>query len=355
MTTQERVMAALGHEEADRVPIWTLIDNADVLRHFAPSDFDDTPLIKGQPGTHDVLLDVTSRAAKGLGLDVTFLCDTWMMDPFPRENTDIQAYGATHSQFKSVTDLANFTPEIRPYEDIADNYVQTFTHIARAFAPEVMLVSQGGSCVEGAHNAIGLELFSMAIYDAPRDIGRIMDAYTEQQRIKAQIYADHKLAPAYQVSCDIAYKGSTLFSPDFLRRELVPRLAREIEPIKQAGMKVILHCDGDVSSLLDDLIEVGIDGLNPLEPTAGMDMAAVKSRYGKNLVLIGNADPNIVTFGSPEMINAEVKRCIRAAARGGGYFFDTGAGEIMPGLPVENVLTMCEAVRRFGQYPTLKN
>ncbi len=353
MTTQERVLAALNHEEPDRVPIWTLIDNTDVLRQFAPANFDDGPLIRGEPGTHDALLDVTARAAKGLGLDVTFLCDTWMMDPFPRENRDIQAFGATHARFKSIADLAGFTPEIKPYEELVGPFVKTFNEIAAAFAPEVMLVSQGGSCVEGAHNAIGLELFSVAIYDAPGDIGRIMDAYTEQQRIKAQIYADHKLAPAYQVSCDIAFKGSTLFSPEFLRRELCPRLAREIEPVKQAGMKVILHCDGDVTGVLDELIEAGIDGLNPLEPTAGMDMAAVKKRYGKNLVLVGNADPNLVTFGSPETIDAEVKRCIRAAARGGGYFFDTGAGEIMPGFPAENVVRMCDAVHLFGRYPAL--
>jgi len=351
MTTKERVLAALNHEEPDRVPIWTLIDNTDVLRHFTPPDFDDGPLVRDEAGTHKALLDVTVRAAKGLRLDVTFLCDTWLMNPFPRENTDIQAYGATRSEFRSVADLAGFTPEIKPYEELVGPFVKTFNEIASEFAPEVLLVSQGSSCVEGAHNAVGLELFSVAIYDAPGDVGRILDAYTEQQRIKAQIYADHKLAPAYQVSCDIAFKGSTLFSPEFLRRELAPRLAREIEPVKQAGIKVILHSDGDVTGVLDDLIETGIDGLNPLEPTAGMDLAAIKRRYGRNLVLVGNADPNLVTFGSPETIDAEVRRCIGAAARGGGYFFDTGAGEIMPGFPAENVLRMCEAVRRFGRYP----
>ncbi len=347
-------MAALNHEEADRVPIWTLIDNTDVLRHFAAPGFDDGPLIRGEGDNHETLLDVTCRAAKGLGLDVTFLCDTWMMDPFPRENRDIQVFGTSRTRFKCIEDLADFTPEIEPYEKLVGPFVSKFKAAAEAFAAaDVMLVSQGGSCLEGAHNAIGLELFSLAIYDAPNDIARVMDIYTEQQIIKAQIYADHNLAPAYQVSCDIAFKGNTLFSPEFLRRELCPRLARELEPIKQAGMKVILHCDGDVTSVLDELIEAGIDGLNPLEPTAGVSMEAVKKRYGKNLVLVGNADPNEVTFGTPEMIDNEVKRCIRDAARGGGYFFDMGAGEIMPGIPAENVIRMCDAVRKFGQYPAL--
>jgi len=67
----------------------------------------------------------------------------------------------------------------------------------------------------------------------------MLDAYSEAHRVETRIYADHRLAPVYQVSCDIGGKSGTLFSPDYLRREAFPRLAREIEPLKQAGIRVL--------------------------------------------------------------------------------------------------------------------
>jgi len=351
MTTAERVAAALNHEEPDRVPIWTLIDSAAVLRHFAPAGFDFSPLTEGQDSARPPLLELTARAARGLGIDVTFLCGTYALNPFPGESAEVFTRGAPDGPFKTVADLAGFTPEIPAYEDVAERFVERFRQAERLFQPDTMLVVQGGASLEWGHGTLGLEMFSTAIYDAPSDVGRILDACSERERIMAQIYADHRLAPAYQISCDIACKGRTFFSPDFLRRELIPRLKREIEPVKQAGIKVILHSDGDLTGILDDLVDAGIDGLNPIEPTAGMDLARVKKRYGKNLVLVGNADPNILTFGTRAQVEDEVRRCIRDAAPGGGYFLDTGAGEIMPIFPVENVICLCEAVRKYGRYP----
>ena len=115
---------------------------------------------------------------------------------------------------------------------------------------------------------------------------------------------------------------------------------------------MILHSDGDITDVLDDLVAVGIDGINPLETSAGMDLGAVKKRYGRDLVLVGNVDSaRVLPFGSQEDVEVEVRRCIREAAAGGGFFLDTGAAEIMPGIPVENVLSMFAAVREHGQYP----
>jgi len=355
MTTQERVIAALNHEEPDRVPVWTIIDNADVYRYFAPEGFDFSKVKKLNEVLSSEFLELMGRTFRVLGIDVTF---TWGsgMNPFPYEESPGKTRWANPHPFKSVSDLANYIPEIPLYEDTVDDYVKWFRRIERVLKPHTMLVSQEGSALDYAHNFIGMELFCIALYEAPRDIARILDAFSEAQRIRAQIYADYRLAPAYQVGCDIGDKNGTIFSPAFLRRELIPRLKREIEPVKQAGIKVIFHSDGNIMSILDDLVDAGIDGLNPIETSAGMDLAFLKKRYGKNLVLVGNADAaKVLPFGTPQQVEEEVKRCIREGASGGGYFLDTGAGEIMPSFPVENVLSMFKAVKKYGQYPISRN
>jgi len=354
MTTEERVVAALNYEEPDRVPLWTIIDNANVYRHFAPGGFDFSKIKESKEAFPSEFLKLAGRTINTLGIDVTF---TWgSMNPFPYEESPGKVRWANPYPLKSISDLTNHTPKIPLYEDIVDEYIKSFKRIEKVMKPHTILIMQGSCSLEWVQNYAGMELFSIALYDVPQDIERILDAFSEQERIKAQIYADYRLAPAYQISCDIGRKNGTIYSPAFLKRELIPRLKREIEPLKKAGIKVIFHSDGNIMSVLDDLIEAGIDGLNPIEPSAGMDLAFLKKRYGKNLILIGNVDAvKVLPFGTPRQVEEEVKRCIREGAPGGGYFLDTGAAEIMPSFPVENVLSMFEAVREYGQYPISKN
>ena len=350
MTCEERVLAALSHEEPDRVPIWTMIDNSDVLRKYAVEEADFDGLISGN-GSRHLLLRVVKDAAVAIGIDVIFLGGGHPFNPFPREVEETRSDAKWETEFKTLDEVKSYTPEIPDYQDVVDSFAPLMREAADFFAPEVMAVDQQGTCLEHAWGTLGLHTFSMAMYDAPGEVERILDAAVERCRVYAQVYADFRLSFAYQISGDIAYKGGTMFSLEFLRKQYIPRLARQLEPLKQAGIKVVYHSDGDITGIIDGLIEAGVDAINPVEPTAGMDLAAIKKRYGKNLVLVGNVDANIMTMGTPEEVEVDVKRCIREAARGGGLFIDTGAGELMPWFPVENIEAMCKAVHQFGRYP----
>lgn len=118
-----------------------------------------------------------------------------------------------------------------------------------------------------------------------------------------------------------------------------------------AGIKVIFHSDGNLWQILDDLLNAGIDGLNPIEPLAGMDLGKLKRRYGKRLVLVGGIDCSVLLpLGTPEQIHNAVKEAIRVAAPGGGFFIGSSS-EITPSTPLENVLAFFEACRTHGRYP----
>jgi hypothetical protein len=341
MTSRERIEAALNHREPDCVPMWTIVDNVDVLRHFAPPDFDFSQLEQAHPW--DAIMEVSRAALRGLGIEGTFLCGMGPINPFPRHVAENKTVGSDSTKHLTIDDLKTIRPELPRREDIEPEYLELHRKAVAALEPDVIVANQEDIGMGHAIGAIGMELFCVAIHEAPVELSRIIEEYSELDNLKCRICAEHKLNFVWQVGGDIAHKTGTFFSPDFLRREYFPRLKRQLLPLKEAGIKVIYHTDGNVMEVIDDLIDAGIDALNPIETTAGMDLAALKKRYGKNLAFVGNVDANVMTFGTPEDVEKEVRRCIDSAASGGGLLADTGAGEIAPGYKFENVIRMCEA------------
>jgi len=121
-----------------------------------------------------------------------------------------------------------------------------------------------------------------------------------------------------------------------------------IAPLKAADIKVIWHSDGNVADVLDDAVACGFDGINPIDPSAGMDIAAIRARY-PDLLLVGNVDGmKTLPFGAEKDVREEVRRCIRATG-GRGHLLQCGCGQIMPDVPAENVIAYLDEARRFSR------
>jgi uroporphyrinogen decarboxylase len=134
---------------------------------------------------------------------------------------------------------------------------------------------------------------------------------------------------------DMAYNDNPMFSPKQFERIFLPCYRRMVSAFKGAGAhKVILHCDGNLGPLLDMLIAAGIDGINPVEPKAHLDLLALKQKYGNRLAYIGGmCNAHVLPRGTREEIRAQVDR-IKEAARGRGVII--GAHSIGDDIPVEN-------------------
>ena len=107
---------------------------------------------------------------------------------------------------------------------------------------------------------------------------------------------------AYVSTDDMAFKTGPFFSPAIFRELVVPHFRRVAE---QLTIPWIIHSDGDISSFLPDLVDLGIAGLHPLEKGA-MDMPAVKQEYGDRICLLGNVDLNILGLGTTDDVDEEV-------------------------------------------------
>ena len=152
---------------------------------------------------------------------------------------------------------------------------------------------------------------------------------------------------------DLAGQQGPLFSPGFYRRVVRPRQQRVIDTIKKrTEARIWYHTCGDCSAYIPDLIEMGVDILNPVQiSTRGMDPGTLKKTYGKDLVFWGGGidSQHVLPFASPDEVREEVRRNVEAFKPGGGYVFNN-VHNIQAGVPPENVVALYEAAWEHGFY-----
>jgi len=343
---EQRIRAALNHEEGDRVPIWDYIDNRAVVDHISPGWTD--------------YGDAMAAVYRELGID---LCRGYGASYGAGDEGTLSGDGVTAHRvsgmtnwvttypIQSISDLRAFHREPVSLEWARHEWMGYMRRERERFEPHTMFVPCAGCGFHATYGLMGQQLFSYAIYDAPGEIERLLEVETESAVRLAQAAAEAPISPIYFIGDDVAYKRRTLFSPDFLRRTFIRSLRRCVEVVKSAGLTVIFHSDGYVMDILDDMLDAGIDGLNPIEPIAGMDIGLLKRRYGKRLVLVGNVDcSQVLPLGSPEDVVEATRECLRAAGHGGGLLIGSSS-EIVPATPVGNVLAFYEACRTWGKYP----
>ena len=134
---------------------------------------------------------------------------------------------------------------------------------------------------------------------------------------------------------DMAGNLGPMFSPRTAEQILAPAWSYMVQSFKGAGArKVILHSDGNIGPLLDLFVDIGFDGINPVEPKAGLIASQLRRRYGKRLALIGGiCNAHILPRGSREEIRAHTLDVLSAGAEGGLVI---GSHSIGPDIPVES-------------------
>jgi len=151
---------------------------------------------------------------------------------------------------------------------------------------------------------------------------------------------------------DIATQNATLFRPDLYRRMIKPRHKAIANAIKRHGKLILYHSCGSVYALIRDLIEVGIDALNPVQVSAAdMDTERLKREYGRELTFWGGIDTHrVLPTGTPAEVREEVKRRIDHLHGNGGYVL-CGVHNLQPEVPPENIVAMYEAALEYGRIP----
>ncbi|NWF53903.1 MAG: hypothetical protein HXY45_03815 [Syntrophaceae bacterium] len=151
---------------------------------------------------------------------------------------------------------------------------------------------------------------------------------------------------------DVAAQGAPFMSPQTYRDLIKPRHKRMIQALKsRCGAKVWYHSCGSVRPLIEDLIDAGIDCLNPIQVSArNMDPLQLKKEFGNRLSFWGGIDTHrVLPFGTPEEVRREVRRMIDSLGKGGGYTV-ASVHNIQAEVPPENIAAMFDEAREYGRY-----
>lgn len=191
--------------------------------------------------------------------------------------------------------------------------------------------------IRGFDNALMDSLAEPDFFDELLD--RLTDQYLDQLALCADIPAD-----AFMFGDDWGDQRGVMIGPERWRRHLKPRYARIYEAAHAQGKIVISHCCGSVADIMPDLIEIGLDVLESVQPEArGMNPYELKKSWGDKLAFWGClGSQSTIPFGSPAEIRAEVGRLRDRMGEGGGYIL-APAKDLQPETPTENAIAVVEA------------
>lgn len=381
MNSRERVRLSLDHKEPDRVPFdlgGTLVTGIHIqayrrLRdHLGLPTKDEIPLadvfqqivLVDEDVRERLKVDVRhvspgSSAAYELEIkdmgDYTYYYDEWGVGlRMPKRG------GFYYDMFDHPLKDATTVEEIEshPWPDPGDparfeGLREQAGHAAEVEGQAVVLGGFGVGVMERAAWLRGFENFFLDLVANEPLLCRLMDivlelkmAYWEKALAEVGEYAD-----VVEETEDLGSQTGMLISPDMYRKFAKPRHQELFDFIHaHSDAKVFFHSCGAIRPIIPDLIEVGIDILNPVQVSAvGMDTAELKGEFGQDLTFWGGGvdTQEILNAGTPQKVRDEVKQRIDDLAPGGGFVFAT-VHNTQPDVPPENFMAMWDTLQECG-------
>lgn len=375
MTRRERVVTAMRREQPDRIPavLWgsyyTLNDETyfNFLRHAKLGE-PVPPFRKKFPRNSNFyderVLDHLDTDARYLDCGFTNLggarmdgdcLDAWGVK-WERSGPNITSVGfpLANATIEQVTEYAWPDPiEFFDFE-LMDRLTRHLKQSYPTHAIGARAVNSYGP-LEQASELRGREDLLMDTVTEPELVKLLIEKCTDVIVRGQEAYLNKvgKLIDFFEIpGDDYGGNNSLLLSPAFFRSTIKPSLARIVKQVKdyRSDLPVVFHSDGAITEIIPDLIEIGIDVLNPLEPLPATDWAAIKQQYGNQLCFMGGIDLKKALTGPVAAVVEEVKKRIGIFGPGGGYIL-TSANHLQKDVPPANIEAMFAAAREFGRYP----
>ena len=399
MSSRERLLAAINHREADRVPIcfrdvapleklWkNPFERVLVLRELGVDD----KLFIQAPGTADLdataysegMLyarygtiiwpfhpDVTVREWEDDSVDERYTIvykeietpkgtirmaarrtDDWQVKTLPLVSDHLWSRGVEfllkgpedlekirylfYDPFQ--TDLTGFYESAKAVKDFAAKH-------------EVLIEGDVNAASNIALNMRGATNLMCDAVDNPGFVEEFLDIITEWNLRRLEMLLDIGVDTVYHTAC---YETTAFWSPEMYRKYFRPRVQKKLDMIHQAGVKLHYYMDLGVMPLINDFKEMGIDILSTIDPPpqGDTDIEMIKHEAGDSICLWGGIDtPQTIEGGSPEEVREAVRYAVSIAAPGGGFVLSTADSIRNPDV-FDNVMAFINAGHEFGEYP----
>ncbi len=200
----------------------------------------------------------------------------------------------------------------------------------------------------------GMEQAMIDLIEAPDLVEYVFDRIFEFEikQLERVLNQVGDMVDVVSTAEDLGSQTGPLFSVKCFREIWVPRFKKYIELAKQVGAYIFYHTDGSARVFIPDLIEMGVNILNPIQANCeGMEREGLKRDFGDKLIFHGSVDnQKILPFGTPEDVRSEVIDCFEKLGVGGGYIC-APCHNIQPNTPIENILVMYQTIKEIGSEP----
>ena len=361
MNSRERILTALGNGQPDKVPILELYINESSVVNLAKILIPESVKIeagKDRFGSESVeVMDLYCLLVEELGLDAS--CTNFSIG--------IEDIGGNRGRDKYGTlyllsEHGEPTPVDGPIKTAED--LIGFEMVSRLeaddFAGVKYVIDKLGK--DKAHVVSITDPFKVSWRRRGSMQNLLMDYLLEPQMVHdmARIGTDFDKAAIDMIADiggdvitmpgDLAGEDTTIISPGHYREYIKPYHKELVDYAHQKGLKIVKHTDGNIWSILDDFVEVGFDGIHPIQPQC-MDIGEVKAHLAGKMCVLGNIDcRNLLVSGTEAEVEKTVRETIEKAAGGGGYII-TSSNSIHPNVKPENYIAMVKAAHKYGVYP----
>jgi len=349
MNSRERMMAAIDRKAVDRIPsdLWC---TAEVLRTLE-EHFD----VEGQETVYDCLgVDGmgyfgTRYVGKDRSLPDGTEAGIWGTrfeeQVLPTGGTYIEQ---THCPLKDVADIREL--DDFNWEDPADYDFEEAAETCKDFSTRRATISGYQAPFYDLCMLFGQETALMNLALRPELVEAVLDRAAkyrlEEHRLLFE--ATKGYLDITQVTDDFGSQANLVMSAGTIRSIFWPHYRNAIKLAKSYGLRVFHHDDGAMSELIPDLIEMGVDVLNPIQwKCPGMDLERLKREFGKQICFHGSVEnQEIIPFGTTDAVRAEVRKNLRILGSDGTGFVIGPCHNIQSGTPLENILAMYDEIQK---------
>ena len=352
MTSRERFARMYAHKEADRIPIIDSPWGATIERWQR----------EGMPKDMNYVEYFGLDCVANISADNSPRYETKTIEDTDEYRIHTTSWGATLKSWKhaaSTPEFLDFTIVDRDSWEKAKTRMTpsrdriNWKHLQENYAKwrETGRWIQAGLWFgfDVTHSwIVGTERLLFALVEDPE---WCMDVFSHELETQLTLL-DMVWEEGYEFDCitwpdDMGYKGTQFFSLNMYRDLVKPFHKRAIEWAQAKGVEAHLHSCGDVNPFIPELIEIGLDALNPLEVKAGMDPIHLKETYGHDLVLHGGI--NAVLWDHPDQIRAEMERVVPAMKQNGGYIFSSDHS-VPSSVSLEDFRQIISLAKKLGSY-----
>jgi len=364
MNSKERVITAINHHKPDRIPldgyfrqdVWKKLEN-----HFGTKDAEEIMEALGLDIRYSMLEPSASFIERSIP-------SPWQIPEIGvgRRNLVIQRENGWLEDEYGICRIPNSTclywlytyhplaeagiEEVRNYQfpepKLSERYLGIRSDLAR-WGESHFTVVELWNIFKSSWELRGFERYMMDLALEPKFVetlaDRVLEHRIEQSKQLARCGID-----MITIMGDIAMQESMMISPQMWRKYFKPRLKTWLEEIRrEQDIYFMFHSDGNMEAVFGDLVEIGFDVINPIQPEC-MDVVEIKRRFGSQVCLHGTIScQKTLPFGSPDDVAAEVRHRISCCGRDGGLILSP-SNTIQPDVPLENILVLYKTAKNIS-------